>query len=147
MRRRCKICVGRYKKETERGQHTNSRNPVFDQTLEFILDADTAADPHTHISLDIHDKHFLFPADFKVPVGWHHTAPLLAFTLGMANSPGWQGCPINNRPTALPAGVKRQCAMPHATRVPNDGGCALHVLCAGAGSNPAEPGHPASAHA
>lgn len=58
--------VGRYKKQTERGRRTNSRNPVFDQTLEFILDADTALDPGTMIHLEIHDINWLFPQDFKV---------------------------------------------------------------------------------
>lgn len=34
--------VGRKKKMTERSRHTNSRHPVFNQTMEFIVDADTA---------------------------------------------------------------------------------------------------------
>jgi hypothetical protein len=58
--------VGKYEKQTERGKRTNSRNPVFDQTMEFLLDATTATDPSMHIVLEIQDINWLFPSDFKV---------------------------------------------------------------------------------
>ncbi|GAB4820429.1 hypothetical protein N2152v2_007475 [Parachlorella kessleri] len=62
---RCRVSVGRYFKQTERGKKTNSRNPVFDQTMEFILDADTATNPDTVILLEIYDVHWLYMSEFK----------------------------------------------------------------------------------